>query len=148
MVVVLSCLVAKCVWLFVTPWTAEPQASFSSTISWCLPKYVSIASVMPSNHLILCQPLFLPPSIFPNTRVFSFDSAVHFRWPKYCSSNFNIRPSNEYSGLIAFRIDWFDLFAIQGILSTTVQKHQFFASLPSLWSSSHWGLGVRVRVRG
>ena len=127
----------SCVQLFVTPWTAAPQASLSPIISWCLPKFVSIASVMPPNQLILFQPLFLQPSIFPNTGIFSFGSAVLFRWPKYCSFSFNIRPSNEYSGLIAFRIDWFDLFAVQGILSTTVQKHQFFASLPSLCSSSH-----------
>ena len=99
----LSCqVVSNSLW---PSWTAAPQASLSLTISWCLPKFVPMASV----HCILCQPLFLQLSILPNTSVFSFESAVLFRWPKYCSFSFNIRPSNEYSGLIAFRIDWFDL---------------------------------------
>ena len=105
-------------------------------------KLMSVESVMPSNHLILCHPLLLLPSIFPSIRVFSNVSALHIRWPKYWSFSFSISPSNEYSGLISFRIDWFDLLAVQGILksllsSTIVWKHQFFGAQPSLWSSSH-----------
>ena len=99
------------------------------TNSWSLLKFMSIELVMPSNHLILCHPLFLPPSIFPNIRVFSSESVLHIRWPKYWSFSFNISPSNEYSGLISFRIDWVDLLAVQG--TQIVQKHQFFgAQLP------------------
>ena len=94
------------VWLFVTPWTAAHQASLSITNSWSLLKLMSIESVMPSNHLILCHPLLLLPSIFPSIRVFSNESALCIRWPKYWSSSFNISPSNEYSGLISFRMDW------------------------------------------
>ena len=101
----------------------------------------SFKSVMPSNHLILSSPLFLPPSIFPNIRVFSNDSVIHITWPKYWSFRFSISPSNEYSGLISFRIDWFDLLALQGLSrvfsNITVQKHQFFITQPSLWSNSH-----------
>ena len=96
--------------LFVTPWTATCQASQSFTISQSLLKLRSIESVMPSNHLILCRPLLLPPSIFPS--IFSNKSTLHIRWPKYWSFSFSISPSNEYSGLISFRIDWFDLLAV------------------------------------
>ena len=99
------------VWLFVTPWTAACQASLSFTILRSLLKLMSIKSVMPSNHLILCHPLLLLPSIFPSIRVFSNESLLHIRQPKYCS--FRISPSNEYSGLISFKIDWFDLLADQ-----------------------------------
>ena len=117
--------------LFVTPWTAAHQASLSITISQNLLKLMSMESVMPSNHLILCHPLIIPPSIFPSIRVFSNESALRIRWPKYRSFSFS--PSNEYSGLISFRMDWLDLLAVQGTLSrvfsnTTVQKHQFFSA--------------------
>ena len=100
--------------LFVTLWTAAHQASLSITNSWSLLKLMSIELVMPSNHLFLCHPLLLPPSIFPSIRVFSNESALPNRWPIYWSFGFSITPSNEYSGLISFTIDWFDLFAIQG----------------------------------
>ena len=117
---------------FVTPWTAACQASLSITNCWSLLKLMFIESVMPSNHLILCHPL-LPPSIFPSIRVFSSESVLHIRWPKYWSFSFSISPSNEYLGLIFFRIDWLDLLAVQGTLSrvfsnTTVQTHQFFSA--------------------
>ena len=102
------------VWLFVTPWITARQASLSITNCWSLPKPMSIESVMPSNHLILCCPLLLLPSIFPSIRVFSNELALHIRWPKYWSFSFNISPSNEYSGLISFRMDWLDLLAVQG----------------------------------
>ena len=102
--------------LFVTPWTAAHQASLFFTISWSLLKLILIESVMPSNHLILCHPLPLPPSIFPIIRVFSKESALRIRWPKYWSFSFSISPSNEYSELISFRIDWFELFAVQRTL--------------------------------
>ena len=128
-----------------TPWTAARQASLSITNSWNLLKLMSIESVMPSNHLILCRPLLLPPSIFPSIRVFSNESVLHIRWPKYWSFSFSISPSNEYSGLISFRIDWFDLLAVQETLEnlfhTTVQKHQFFGAQLSLWSNSQSMLG-------
>ena len=127
------------VWLFVTPWTAACQASLTITNSRSLPKLMSIESVMPSNHLILCRPLLLP-SIFPSIRVFSNESALHIRWQKYWSFSFSISLSNEYSGLISFRMDWLDLLAVQGtlksLLQTTVQKHQFFCAQLSLWSNS------------
>ena len=96
------------------PCTAARQASLSITNSWSLLKLMSIESVMPSNHLILCRPLLLPPSIFPSIRVFSNESVLHTRWPKYWSFSFSISPSNEYSGLISFRMDWLDLLAVQG----------------------------------
>ena len=108
--------------LFATPWTAACQASLSITNSWSLLKLPSIESVMPSNHLILCHPLLLPPSIFPSIRVFSNESVLCIRWPKYWGFSFSISPSNDYSGLISFRIDWFDLFAVQGTLKTLL-KH-------------------------
>ena len=100
--------------LFVTPWTAAHQASTSITSSQRLLKFMSIESVIPSNHLILCRPLLLPPSIFPSIRIFSNESALHIRWPKYWGFRFSINPSNEYSGLISFRMDWLDLLAVQG----------------------------------
>ena len=103
---------------FAIPWTAACQASLSLTVFQNSPKFMSIESVMLSNHLILCRPLRLPPSIFPSIRVFSNESAPPIRWPKYWSFSFNIRPSNEYSGLISFRMDWLDLRAVQGILRT------------------------------
>ena len=112
------------VWLFETPWTAAPQASLSFTNSQSLHKLMSIESVTPSNHLVLCRPLLLPPSIFPSIRVFSSDSVLHIRWPRYC-----ISPSNEYSGLISFRTDWFDLLAVQGTLKSLLQHHASKASI-------------------
>ena len=117
------------VWLFVTPSTAC-QASLSVTNSWSLIKLMSIELVMSSNHLI-CHPLLLLPSIFPSIKVFSKESVLCIRWPKYWSFSFIIRPSNEYSGLISFRIDWFDLLAVQGTLKSLVQHHSSKASI--LW---------------
>ena len=121
--------------LFATPWTAVRQASLSITNSQSLPKLISIESVMPSNHLILCCPLLLLPPIFPRIRVFSNDSALSIRWPKYWSFSFNISPSNEYPGLV-FRMDWLDLLAVQGLSrvfsNTTVQKRQLFGTQLSL----------------
>ena len=120
------------VWLFATPWTTAHQASLSVTNSQSLPKLKSIESVMPSNHFILCRPLLLLPSIFPSIRVFSNESTLCIRWPKYWSFSFNISPYNEHLGLISFRMDWLDLLAVQGtlksLLHTTVQKHQFFGA--------------------
>ena len=139
-----------------------PSPQFSSVAQWCLTlfdpmdcstpgflpithsqsllKLMSIESVMPSNHLILCHPLLLLPSTFPSIRVFSNESALCLKWPKYWSFSFSISPSNEYSGLISFRIDWFDLLFVQRFSrvfsSTTIQKNQFFSSQPSLWSNS------------
>ena len=105
--------------LFATPWTAECQASVSITNSQSLLKPVSIESVIPSSHLILCRPLLLPPSIFPSIRVFSNESVLRIRWLKYWSFSFSISPSNEHSGLISFRMDWLDLLAVQGILKSS-----------------------------
>ena len=107
--------------LFMTPWTAAFQASLSFTNSWSLLKFMSVVSVMPSNHLILCPPLLLLPSIFPSIRVFSNESALRIKWPKYLSFSFSTSPSNEYSGLISFRIGWFDLLAVQGNLKSLLQ---------------------------
>ena len=115
--------------LFVTPWTAACQASLSITNSWSLPKLRSIESVMPSNHLILCLPFLFLPSIFPSIRVFSNESILHIRWPKYWSFGFSISPSNEYSVLISFRMDWFDLLAVQGTLKSLLQHHSLKASI-------------------
>ena len=117
------------VWLFVTPWTAACQASLSITNSWSLLKLMSIELVMPSNHLILCHPLLLPPSVFPRIKVFSSETVLHIRWPKYWSFRFSIRPSNEYSGLISFRINWLDLLAVQGTLKSLFQHHSSKASI-------------------
>ena len=124
----------SCVWLFVTPWTAAHQTSLSITNSRSLLKLMSIESVMPSNHLILCDPLLLLPSIFTSIRVFSSESVLHIRWPKYWSFSFSINPSNEYSGLISFRIDWLDLLVVQGTLKSLLQHHSSKASV--LWHSA------------
>ena len=113
--------------LFVTPWTAICQASLSN--SWNSPKLISTESVMPSNHLILCRPLLLLPAIFPNIRVFSNESALCIRWPKYWSFSFNINLSNEHPGLISSRMDWLDLLAVQGILKSLLQHHRSKASI-------------------
>ena len=115
--------------LFVTPWTAACQASLSITNSRSLLKFMSIESVMPSNHLIICCPLLLPPSIFSSIRVFSNESALRIRWPKGWSFSFSISPSNEYSGLISFRMDWLDLLAVQGTLKSLLQHHSSKASI-------------------
>ena len=112
-----------------TPWTAACQASLSITKSQSLLKLMSIESVMPSNHLILCHPLLLPPSIFPSIRVFSNESALRIRWPKYWSVSFNISPSNEHSELISLRMDWFDLLAVQGTLKSLLQHRSSKASI-------------------
>ena len=121
--------------LFATPWTAAHHASLSITDSWSLLKLMCIEPVIPSNLLLLL------PSIFPSIRVFSKESVLRIRWPKYWSFSFSISPSNEYSGLISFKMDWFDLLAVQGLSSiffnTTVQKNQFFGAQLSLWSSSY-----------
>jgi len=136
----------SCVWLFATPWTTACQAPLSSTIFWSLLKIMSIELVMPSNHLILCHSLLPLPSIFPSIRVFSSESVLHIRWPKYWS--FSMSPSNEYSGLTSFRIDWFDLLTVWSTLKGLLQhynlKAPFFGAQPSLWSNSHvcaWLLG-------
>ena len=115
--------------LFTTPWTAACQASLFITNSRSLLKLMSIESVMPSNHLILCHPLLLLPSIFPSIRVFSNESVLPIRWPKYWRVSFNISPSNEYSGLIFFRMDWLDLLAVQGTLKSLLQHHSSKASI-------------------
>ena len=129
--------------LFVTPWAAARQASLSITNFWSLLKLMSIESVMSSNHLILCHLLLSLPSIFPSIRVFFNESVLRIRWPKYWSFSLSISPFYEYSGLIFFRIDWFDLLAVQGILkslllrTTRIRKHQSSGSWPCLWSNSH-----------
>ena len=120
----------SCVWLFATPWTAACQASLFITNSWSLLKLVSIELVMSSDHLILCRPLLLLPSIFPSIRVFSNKSVLRSRWPKYWSFSFSISPSSEYSGLISFSIDWCDLLAVQGTLKSLLQHHISKASIP------------------
>ena len=120
--------------LLATPWTAAYQVSLSFTISWSLLKLMSFELMMPSNHLILCHPLLLLPSIFPSIRVFSNESALCIRWPKYWSFSFSISPSNEYLGLISFRTDWFDLLAVQGMLKSFLQHHKLKASI--LWCSA------------
>ena len=117
------------VWLFVTPWTVARQASLSIANSRSLLKLVAIELVMTSNHLILCCPLLLLPSIFPSIRVFSNESALRIRWPKYWSFSFNISPSNEHTGLISFRMDWLDLLAVQGTLKSLLQHHSSKASI-------------------
>ena len=117
-----------------TPWTAALQASLPFTISWSLLKLMSAELVMPSNHLTFCHPLFLLSSTFPNIRVFSNESALHIRWPKYWSFSFSISPSNEYSGLISFRVNWLDLLAILGTLKSLLQHHSSKASI--LWHSA------------
>ena len=135
------CSVAQSCPTLCDPWTAARQASLSITNSWSLLRLMSIESVMPSNHLILCHPLLLLSSIFPSIRVFSKDSVLCIRWPKYWSFSISISPSKEYSGLSSFRIDLFGLLAVQGtlknLLHTTVQKHQPFGAQSSLWSDSN-----------
>ena len=125
----------SCVWLFETPWTAACQASLSSTLSQSWLRLMSIESVMPSNHLILCCPLLLLPSIFLSIRVFFNESDLCIRWPKYWSFSFSISLSNEYSGLISLRTDCFDLHAVQGTFNHPDGKHQFISAQPSLWSN-------------
>ena len=115
--------------LFATPWTAALQASLSITNSRSLLQIMSIESVMPSNHLVFCRPLLLPPSIFPSIRVFSNESVLRMRWPKNWSFSFSISPSNEYSGLISFRMDWLDLLAVQGTRKSLLQHHSSKASI-------------------
>ena len=124
----------SCVQLFATPWTAAQRVSLSITNSWSLLKLFSIESVMPSHHLILCHLLLLLPSIFPSIRIFSNESAVHIRWPKFWSFSFNISPPNEHPGLISFRMDWLDLLAVQGTLKSLLQHHSSKASI--LWRSA------------
>ena len=124
--------------LFAIPWTAAHQASLSITNSWSLLKLMSIESVMPSNHLILCRPLLLLPSIFPSIGVFSNELAIFIKWPKYWSFSFSISPFNEYSGLIYFRMDWLDLLAVQGNLKSLLQHHSSKASI--LWCSAFFML--------
>ena len=119
----------SCVQLFATPWTAAHQASLSITNSWSLLKLMAIESVMPSNHLILCRPLLLLPSIFSSIRIFSDESVLRIRWPKYWSFSFSISPSNDYSGLISFRMDWLALLAVQGTLKSLLQHHSSKASI-------------------
>ena len=120
--------------LFATPWTAARQASLCITNSRSLLKLMSIESVMQSNHLIVCHPLLLLPSIFPSIRLFSKESVLPIKWPKYWSFSFSISPSNEQSGLISFRMDWLDLFAVQGTLKSLLQHHSSKASI--LWLSA------------
>ena len=117
-----------------TPWTAAPQASLSITNPWSLLKLISIESVMPSNHLIFCQPLFLLPSIFPSIKVLLNESALSIRWPKNWSFSFNISLSNEHPGLISFRMDWLDFLAVQGTLKSLLQHHS--SKAPVLWHSA------------
>ena len=124
----------SCVQLFATPWTAACQASLSITNSRSLLKLMSIRSAMPSNYLILCRPLLLLPSVFPSIRVFSNESVLCIRWPKYWSFSFSISPSNVYSGLISLRMDWLDLLAVQGTLKSLLQHHSSKASI--LWLSA------------
>ena len=124
----------SCVRLFATLWTASCQASLSITNAQSLPKLMSMASVMPSNHLILCRPLLFPPSIFPKVRVFSNESVLHIRWPKYWSFSISISLSNEYAGLISFRMDLLNLLAVQGTLKSLLQHHSSKASI--LWCSA------------
>ena len=124
--------------LYATPWTTARQASLSITNFRSLLKLMSIESMIPSNHLILCCLLLLLPSMFPSIRVFSSESVLCIRWPKYWSFSFSISPSNEYSGLISFSMDWLQSKGLSRVFSsTTVQKHQFSGAQPSLWSSSH-----------
>ena len=120
--------------LFAPPWTAARQASLSFTIAWSLLKLMSIELVMPPNHLILCRPLQLLPSVFPSSRVFSNESTLRMRWPKYWSFSFSISPSNEQPGLISFRMDWMDLLEVQGTLKSLLQHHSSKASI--LWRSA------------
>ena len=124
----------SCVWLFATPWIAARQTSLSIINSQSLLKLMSIESVMPSNHLILCRPFLLLPSVFPSIIVFSKESVLHGRWPEYWSFSFSISPSNKYSGLTSFRMDWFDLLAVQGNLKSLLEYHGSKSSI--LWWSA------------
>ena len=139
----------SCIQLFGTPWTAACQVSLSFTIFQSLLKLTSIESIMPSNHLVLCRPL-LPPSIFPRIRVFSNELALRIRWPKYWSFSFSINPSNEYSGLISFRMDWLDRLAVQGILKNLLQHYSSKASVfdaqPSLWLNPRMTIGKTIAL--
>ena len=128
--------------VFATPWTAARQASLSFTVSQSLLKLMSIESEMPFNHVILCHPLLLLPSIFPSIRVFTNESVLRIRWPKYWSFSFSITPSNEYSALISFRIDWFDLLAVQGTLKSLLRHHNSKASI--LWHSAFFTVQLSV----
>ena len=127
--------------IFATPWTAACQASLSITNAWSSLRLTSIKSVMPSSHLILGRPLLLLPSIFPSIRVFPHESPLHIKWPKYRSFSFSISASNEYSGLISFRMDWLELLAVQGTLKSLpqhhIQKYQFFGTQLSSQFNSH-----------
>ena len=134
--------------LYETPLTEAHQASLSITNSWGWFKLKAIESVMPSNYLILCGPLLLPPSIFPSIRVFSNESVLHIRWPKYWRFSFSIRPSNEYSGLISFRMDWLYLLAVQGTLKSLLQHHSSKASILTHWAGVNQNLlGRFLRMR-
>ena len=131
-----------------TPWTTARQASLSINNYQNLLKLMSIELVMPSNHLILCHPLLLLPSIFSSIRVFSNESVLHIRWPKYWRFSFSIRPSNEYSGLISFRMDWLDLLAVQGTLKSLLQHHSSKASILTHWAGVNQNLlGRFLRMR-
>ena len=127
--------------IFVTLWTAAHQPSLSFTISWSLLKLMSIESMMSSNHVMCCHPILLLPSVFPSIQIIFIVSALYLMWPKFWTFSFSISPSNEYSGLIFLRIDWFDLLAVQGILQSLlehqIQKHQFFRTQIALWSNCH-----------
>ena len=131
----------SCVWLFAIPWIAAHQASLSITNSRSSPKLMSVELVMPSSHLILCRPLLLLPPFPPSIRIFSNESTLQMRWPKYWSFSFSISPSNEHPGLVSFRMDWLDLLAVQGTLKSLLQhhssKHQFFSAQLSSQSNSH-----------
>ena len=122
------------VWLFANPWAAPCQACLSFTVSWSSLRFMSIESVMPSDHLLLCRPLLLLPSIFPSVRVFSNELALCISWPTYWSFSFSISPSNDYSGLISFRMDWFDLLAVQKTIKRLLQHHSSKSS--TLWHSA------------
>ena len=135
----------SCVQLFATPWTAAHQASLSITNSRSLLKLMSIESVMPSNHLILCHPLLLLPSIFSSIRVFSNESVLRIRWPRYWSFSFSISPSSEYSGLLSFRMNWLGLLAVQGTLKSLLQHHGSKASI--LWHSAFFIVKIIVLTR-
>ena len=130
--------------LFPTPWTAARQVSLPIINSWSLLKCMSIKSVLPSNHLNLCHPLLLPPSIFPSIRIFSSESVLHIRWPNYWSFSFNISPSNEYSGLISFRMDWLDFLAVQGTLKSLLQHHSSKAAI--LQSSAIFTVQLTIHI--
>ena len=138
----------SCIRLFATPWTAAHQASLSITNSQSLPKSMSIESVMPSNHLILCHPLLLLPSIFPSIRVFSNESALRIRWPKYWSFSFNISPFNEHPGLVSFRMDWLDLLTVQGTLKNLLLHHSSKASIGSDRKVSAYNVGHLGSIPG